>query len=196
MTTKEISDRTESTKSLFRPPMRTPSPTELREMFALALEILIKEAARGNMFTFNKKIYRQRKGGAIGSTLTGALACLFMLVWCRDLKERLRVATMNLPNSSLYKLYLLLYYVDDGTISTEALPPGCRLIGDRFEIVEDEVENDRQIPKDERTAKLLTELGNKISSFINLTCDYPSANENGFMPVLDVQARVQCRTIK
>ena len=81
--------------------------------------------------------------------------------------------------------------MDDGTISTEALPPGCRLIGDRFEIVEDEVENDRQIPKDERTAKLLTELGNKISSFINLTCDYPSANENGFMPVLDVQARVQ-----
>ena len=44
----------------------------------------------------------------IGSTLTGALVCLFMSVWCRDLKERLHVATANLQNSSLHKLYLLL----------------------------------------------------------------------------------------
>ena len=49
-------------------------------MFALALEILIKVAARGHMFMFNKKIYRQRKDSAIGYTLMGALARLFMLM--------------------------------------------------------------------------------------------------------------------
>ena len=46
------------------------------------------------------------------------------------------------------------------------------------------------IPADERTAKLLTEIGNSISNFIKLTADYPSKHENGFMPLLDIQVRV------
>ena len=81
--------------------------------------------------------------------------------------------------------------MDDGTIAMEALPPGCKLIGDTYEIVPEFFYSDNLIPNDEHTAKLITELGNRISSFINLTCDYPSNNQSGYMPVLDVQVKVE-----
>ena len=44
----------------------------------------------------------------------------------------------------------------------------------KIEIVQDQIEADRQIPGDIRTAKIMQEIGNSISSFIKLTVDTPS----------------------
>ena len=72
------------------------------------------------------------------------------------------------------------------------MPPGARLYDDgKIRIDESKVESDSLIPADQRTAKLLTEIGNKISNFIKLTYDCPSKHENGFMPILDLQVQVQ-----
>ena len=65
------------------------------------------------------------------------------------------------------------------------------LVNDKIVIVEDEVDKDRDIPDDERTARLLTEIGNRIFDFIRLTSDFPSAHTSGFMPLLDIQTKIE-----
>ena len=87
ITTAEVCERGPRTKSLFRPPVREPTDQEKRLMFARMLENLIKEAMAGHIFSFNGTIYRQARGGAIGNTLTGPLAALFMVWWSRQFKK-------------------------------------------------------------------------------------------------------------
>ena len=84
---------------------------------------------------------------------------------------------------------MLKIYIDDENIACEAFPPGSRLINGKIVIVEEEIENDRLIPGDKRTAAILLEISNSISDFIKLTADYPSKNENGWMPILDLQVK-------
>ena len=38
-----------------------------------------------------------------------------------------------------------------------------------FIVVEEEIEADMEVPGDERTAKIILEIGNSVSEFINLT---------------------------
>ena len=110
-----------------------------------------------------------------------------MLYWTRTFVNKVEVATKNLPD---FALYMMKVYVDDGNLASETLPPGSRLVGDEVKIVEDQIDTDKDIPGDVRTAKVLVEIGNNISSFINLTNDTPSQNESGWMPLLDLQVQV------
>ena len=107
ITTAEVCERGPRTKSLFRPPVREPTNQEKRQMFAVMLENLINEAMAGHIFSFNGTIYRQASGGAIGNTLTGSLAALFMVWWSRQFKQKLMQATMDIPG---FKLILQKYY--------------------------------------------------------------------------------------
>ena len=83
-------------------------------------------------------------------------------------------------------------------MASEALPPGARLIDGKVKIVEDLIESDMLIPKDQRTANIVLEIANSISDSTKLTVDCPSmnANNNNFMPILDVQVKVTNNTIK
>ena len=72
-------------------------------------------------------------------------------------------------------------------MALEALPLGARLVGDVIEINEKEIENDKDIPDDKRTANIILEIANKVTDTIKLTIDYPSNNKDGWMPVLDIQ---------
>ena len=71
VTTKEILERSEDTVSKFNFPVSVPSSEQQRKMFSVALKVLIKTAMDNHLFSFNGSLFRQRKGGAIGSTLTG-----------------------------------------------------------------------------------------------------------------------------
>ena len=157
-------------------------------MFARMLENLIKEAMAGHIFTFNGTIYRQASGGAIGNTLTGSLAALFMVWWSRQFKQKLMHATSDIPD---FKLILQKYYVDDGTNVTTPLPLGSKLEEDKIVIDEELIDSDREIPADIRTSRILVEIGNGICEFIKLTVDSPSMNESGWMPLLDLQCMVK-----
>ena len=120
--------------------------------------------------------------------LTGELGVFIMLVWASIFIDKVKTATAHIPD---WELHMMQYYVDDGDWITDPLPPGTRLIGDKFVVMEEHVEEDKEIPDDERTAKLLTQLGNEIFEFIRLTSDYPSAHPSGYMPLLDIQTRIQ-----
>ena len=58
-------------------------------------------------------------------------------------------------------------------------------------IVESEITGDLQVPDDQRTAKILLEIANSVSSFIKLTSDCPSLHNSGFMPILDLQVKAE-----
>ena len=152
------------------------------------MEVAINAAMSEHIYSFNNKLRIQSSGGAIGNVLTGALATLYMLYWTRTFVEKVENATKNLPD---FALYMMKVYVDDGNLASEILPPGSRLVSDEVKIVEDQIDADKDIPGDVRTANVLVEIGNSISSFINLTKDTPSQNESGWMPLLDLQVQVR-----
>ena len=52
------------------------------------------------------------------------------------------------------------------------------------------VEEDRKLPNGWRTGELLKTIGNSISEHIQLTMDCPESNASGWMPLLDLKARV------
>ena len=52
------------------------------------------------------------------------------------------------------------------------------------------MEGDRQVPGDQRTARVVQEIANSISPNTSLSVDFPSAHQSGWMPVLDIQVKV------
>ena len=175
-------------KSKFHKPTQVPTQQQQRIMFSMALEHLIKISMKNHTYTFNKEIKLQSSGGAIGLTLTGSLAVLYMLRWCKEFLAKVRDATSDLNG---FELHMLKYYIDDGNTICSILPPGSRLVDGKIVVVEREVEADIEVPGDERTANIFLEIGNSVSEFIKLTADFPSKHESGWMPLLDVQVRVR-----
>ena len=53
------------------------------------------------------------------------------------------------------------------------------------------VEQDKNIPEDERTFNLLREIGDSIYSCVKFTVDVPSFHQDGRLPVLDPKIEVQ-----
>ena len=72
-------------------------------------------------------------------------------------------------------------YVDDRINGTEAIQPGIRWSAEeeRMIIHPHLVEEDKDIPKDIRTAREVAKMGSSISNMIRLTWDCPSNNNNG-----------------
>ena len=79
ITTKEILSRDSKTKSLFHKPAKVPSKEQARLMFKVALQIMIKVCMQEHLYSFNGELRKQKRGGAIGNVLTGALATIFMI---------------------------------------------------------------------------------------------------------------------
>ena len=53
------------------------------------------------------------------------------------------------------------------------------------------IEEDKHIPEDERTMKLLAEVANTIFKCVQFTVDFPSKHEDGMVPVLDLKVVVR-----
>ena len=140
-----------------------------------------------HIYTFNGQIRKQKQGGGIGDKLTGGLAILFMIWWARTFLDKVTLAAEDIPG---FVILMFKIFVDDGNLICKALPPGSRLLNGKIVIIEEEVENDSLIPSDQRTAEILLQIGNSIVDFIQLTADYPSKNESGWMPILDLQVKV------
>ena len=66
----------------------------------------------------------------------------------------------------------------NGTLTTST----CWLV-----VKEEKVGSDSLIPSDKRTMEVLREIGNSIHPSIQLEVDYPSNNEDGKMPILDLE---------
>ena len=106
-----------------------------------------------HLYSFNGELRKRKKGGAIGNVLTGALATIFMIFWCKLFLEKvIEATTKDIPE---LVIHLLKVYVDDENVACEALPQGIRLIDGTVTVVESEIEiaQDFLIPADIRTSK-------------------------------------------
>ena len=158
-------------------------------MFALLLELLIMKVMGNHVYSFNGTNKLQLEGGPIGLKLSGAIAKVVMLSWSRRFKAATESA---LRDFAFFKLYLLLFYVDDTFVAAEELEPGSRYMKEeqKVMVVEEEVEGDKLVAGDLRTARVLNDIGNDIASYLNFTVDCPSTNANGWMPLLATEVRV------
>ena len=157
-------------------------------MFSLVLEHAIKTTMKNHIYSYNGQLFRQKRGAAIGLKLSGSLAVFATQVWSKRFNDLLAKANSD---TIMLKLYMSSYYMDDGNWAAKALPPGCRLVKGKFEIVQSEVENDCQIPADIRTGKIIQEIGNSINNYIRLTVDTPFSHPSGWMPILNIQVKVE-----
>ena len=60
---------------------------------------------------------------------------------------------------------LLKVYVDDTGLVTEELPPGSRFKDGKITIMEEFIEEDKEVPGDLRTAKIITEIASCFTSY-------------------------------
>ena len=81
-----------------------------------------------HLYSFKGELRKQKKGGAIGNVLTGALATIIMILWCKLFLEKVKEATKDIPE---FVIHLLKVYVDVENVACEALPPGSRFIDGR-----------------------------------------------------------------
>ena len=185
ITTPEVTARSDNIEPKFVPPVRQPSDDERKQLTALALKQLILVVLQNHIFSFNKKIYKQTSGGAIGDRLTGALGAILGQVHSRRL--------LTILADSEAEVKFLQLYVDDGDWCMKALPPGSRFIRERnrIEIIEEEIENDRNLDQDFRTANVVKNAANSIFEFLKVKIDCPSLHDDGWMPILDIKAQVE-----
>ena len=80
-------------ENLFHDPARRPTARERRLMVAVFLEIMIKKVMGKHTYSFNGTNRLQLEGGPVGLKLSGALAKVCMLVWCRKF-----MATIKRPS--------------------------------------------------------------------------------------------------
>ena len=175
ISTEEVLNRKESgeTVSKFLDAERQPSEAEVRLMFSLALKELVRVCMKSHTYSVGADGRLQSGGGPIGLKLSGAAGKVFMVNWCKKFKEKMRLATVDLPN---FAFHLYKFYVDDHNLVVEALPAGARLQGEKVRVVPEEIENDQLIPADSRTAKLLKEVANTAREFTKMEVDSPSEN--------------------
>ena len=156
-------------------------------LFSLALEEAIKMCMTKHTYSLGQESKVQGGGGPIGLKLSGAVAKVFMVWWCREFRNTMARATRNLAT---FTLHLYKIYVDDQGLVVEELPPGARYLEEEGE-VRVVVEGDELIPRDQRTAELLRTVANTICPHTTMEVDYPSAHTTGYMPILDLQVRIR-----
>ena len=89
-------------------------------------------------------------------------------------------------------------YVDNQVGVYRALAPGARWCPLQQDVVygsREEAARDLR-PPDQRTMETIRDAANTVSNHITMTCDYPTANHNQMMPVLDIQCWVEGGEVK
>ena len=94
------------------------SPTDLtREeklmIIGMVVELSIIVINSNHVYTFEDKLYKQKKGGATGLRLTGILARIHMDRWSKKYKTAME--------ENLVKTYSNSKYVDDINLQTESI---------------------------------------------------------------------------
>ena len=118
----------------------------------------------------------------MGAKFTGVAAKIYMLLWCVKLSKRLK--DINLVNKMLNRM------VDDITMMPKIIEPGTRYVNNKLIVHNDKIEEDKSIPDDIRTMKIIQIIANNIDPTIKVTFDVPSNHDDGRVPILDVKIRI------
>ena len=170
------------------PPARKPGRRQKRKMAGCVLRSACKLVMQNHFYSYDNTIRRQTKGGAIGNKLTEKLGRLLMK---RHDKKYLKLLKKLDIREEIFDRY-----VDDELEGLAAVEPGVRFEEGKLIVKEDKIEEDRLLEADERTFRLLRDIGNSIFKCIQFTIDVPSLNENGRLPVLDLNVEVVDGEIK
>ena len=163
-------------------PKDNPTEMEVTIMFTEAIIIGVKLLMNNHIFIFNNQIYLQSNEGSTGVRLTGILAEIVMILWCKELSERLETAGV--------KNDILPRFVDDITMVPTIIPPGWKLLGEKLEYIEKYVAEDEKVSDDERTMRIIKEIADSISENITVTYDIPSNHSDQKVPILDLKAGI------
>ena len=150
-----------------------------RKMISTALRNALTFVMRNHVNAFDNELRKQTEGGPIGLELTGLLARIYMIWWD---KQFLQKCAENQISPVMYKRY-----VDDINTLVECAGPGKTYNGQEIVTDPEKEENDRNKNDDEITMKLLNEIGDSIHPSIKLTTDFPSANEDNKIPILNLK---------
>ena len=164
------------------PPLRKPGRRQKKKMAGCILRSACKLVMQNHFYSYDNVIRRQTKGGAIGNKLTEKLGRLLMK---RHDKKYLKLLKRLDIQEEIFDRY-----VDDELESLAAVEPGVRFEGGKLIVKEDEILADQLLSADERTFRLLKDIGNSIFDCIQFTIDVPSLNENGKLPMLDLNLEV------
>ena len=145
---------------------------------------------KNHVYTFDKQIKLQSKGGAIGLKLAGVLAQLFIVWWNRQFKIKMDKNGLRLR---MYKRY-----VDDINVIVSAPKAGLKFVKSEGRVVEDgsAAAQERVVKADRRCMASVQKIGNSIHSSIELEVDYPSRHEDGKLPILDLRVWIERRTME
>ena len=142
---------------------KLPDDVTQKKMLIQSLKIVLQVILRNHVCKFNKRLYKQKEGGAIGVSLAGDIANLFMIWWDRELKKGLYEQKL------LLKLYTR--YVDDGNIAINKIKNN---------------DNDDENPE-KVTMNKVKDIANNIHQSIKVKVDFPSNYRNNRLPVLDME---------
>ena len=145
-------------------PLRKATEEMSRKLLMKAFEIALKLVMKNHIFTFNDENFKQLSGGAIGVSIAGDVANLFMVWWDRELKSRLSVERI------LIELYSR--YVDDGNTAVQR-PEDLLSCSDK--------------EAEEQTMERIKTIANSIHRSIQVKVDYPSKHHDQRMPILDTK---------
>ena len=158
---------------------RKPGKQQRKKMIAIAVAEGIRVCMSQHVYRVGDKTFLQQSGGPIGLELTGAVSRAFMHRWDNLYIERVR--------KSGIKMKLYERYVDDSNQVAVVPPPGSIYDDRENKIIIDPQKDDKDVPDDERLAKLLLEIANSIMECVKMEGDWPSKNQDNKMPILDMK---------
>ena len=173
---------------MWRLPDKEPTANQKRKMLTECIRIALTIVMENHMYTFDNKIRKQTSGGAIGLTLTGTLAQIFMMWWDGEFIKRAEDAGIVLR---MYKRY-----VDDIDPVMLETPLGAELKDGKIIVEEARIATDMNIAADARAMRLVKLIGEGIHDSIKLETEYPSKHDDGKMPTLDLKIWVESSTKK
>ena len=149
-------------------PLRKATEEVNRKLLMKAFEVALKLVMNNHIFTFNDENFKQLNGGAIGVSIAGDVANLFMVWWDRELKLRLQTEKITLQ---LYSRY-----VDDGNIVVQR----------PVELLDNTNEEAEKI-----IMGSVKRIANSIHDSIVVKVDFPSLHTNHRLPILDTDMWIQ-----
>ena len=145
-----------------------PSKSVIKHLNAESVYIATKLMMDNHMYKFSNDIRVQDNSGSIGVEFTGVAAEIHMLKWCQKFCQKMQ--ELGIKNSLHARL------VDDITLMPKIIEPGVRLENDKLVYHSENESEDKLIPDDERTMKIISQIADSIDMNTRVTFDIPSKN--------------------
>ena len=153
---------------------------------------MVKITFETHLFEWNGEIYIQGEGCPAGLRTSGPISRIVMDYWVKEMKlleeKANTLAKINPVMFSNINVYLLKKYVDDILTAGKEIKLGTFWDSQskslQWSPEKQEADVTANLKPDERSLRLIAEMGSSILECLEFTYDTPSQNPNLRMPVL------------